>query len=139
MPFSIATRNNILKHLTLEATWAAPAALYLSFSSDDPGVTFAPTEPTEGNFARKAITNTEWAVVAAVTDGVVPTDTLVQWTTADANWESGNALTHLLCWDHITGVTAAQFLWYGALDVSKPVTNGDTAKIPSAGVTLTVS
>lgn len=133
MPFSTTIDNNILDHFTGKSTWTAPTAIYAGMSSTTPTKAGANvTEPSGGAYARIQITAAQFDTAAS---SATQTNTEKAFAQATADWLSAANLTHLLLYD---AVSAGNFLGFKAWTTAKPVTNGDTAKIPSGDLDISI-
>jgi len=133
MPFSTAIDNSILNHFTGKSTWTAPAAIYAGFSSTTPTKAGGNvTEPSGGAYARVEITAAQFDTAAS---SATQTNADKTWATATADWLAGANLTHLVLFDAASG---GNFLGFKAFTTAKPVTNGDTAKISSGDLDISI-
>jgi hypothetical protein len=119
--------SNYLEDELLDAVFNngsfAVATPYVSLHTADPGETGA-DEVTGGSYARQAGSFT------TASGGAVETD-------ADLEFESMPActVTHVGVWD---AESNGNFLWGGALTASKQVNAGDTFKIASSDLSVTL-
>ena len=133
MPFSTTIDNSILDHFTGKSTWTAPTAVYAGLSSTTPTKSGSNvTEPSGGAYARIQITSGNFDTAAS---SATTTNAEKSFATATADWVSGSDLTHLVLYD---AVTAGNFLGFKALTTAKPVNNGDTAKIASGDLDISI-
>lgn len=111
----------LLDHVLGNAAYTAPATVYISLHTADPGETGA-NEATGTGYARDPLTNdaTNWPAAAAglKSNGVA----VVFATPGVGGW---GTVTHFGIWD---AVTAGNFLFGGALAVSKTINEGDTVQ-----------
>ena len=128
MPFSDNEANQIIDAWTSKtASYTAPAAFYVGLSQTTPTNNGGNvTEPSGGAYARISVAAGEWDSAASQQ---AVTNTLKEFVTATADWVSGDNLTHMVFWDHLTNAASTNFLGFAALTVSKPVLDNDTAKI----------
>lgn len=134
MPFATTIENSILDHYTGKASWTAPTATYVGLSSTTPtkaGTNI--TEPTAGAYVRIEVTAAQWASAAA---GATANNTDKAYTTATADWLTGQPLTHFVFYTADTGGT---FLGFATVTTSRSVLNGDTPKILSGELDLVFS
>lgn len=91
-----------------------------------PGETGGGTEVSGGSYARTNVT------LSAASGGSTSNSADVTFPTATASW---GTVTHIGIFD---SAGTPVLIWYGALTASKTVDNGDTFKIPSGSLTLTL-
>jgi hypothetical protein len=135
--YSLEVKKNVLKHLTNEANWGALATNHVGLHEGDPGEAWTTVqEPTGGAYARESLPA---ASFAAVTAASVSTDTPVTFTTATADWRTAQDLDYIIVCDALTGTAATNLLYFALVGTAKPVTNGDTAKILSGNLTVSIA
>lgn len=109
----------ILDHVLGGADYTRPATVYVSLHTSDPGETG--TNETSGtDYARKSVTNndTNWPAASA---GNKSNGTAITFATpGSGGWSS--PVTHFGIWDASTN---GNFLFGGALSVSKTINQGD--------------
>ena len=133
MPFSTTIDNDILDHFTGKATWTAPTAIYAGLSSTTPTKAGGNvTEPSAGAYARIQITAAQFDTAAS---SATTTNADKSFPQATADWLSGNDLTDLVLYD---AVSAGNFLAFKAFTTAKPVNNGDTAKILTGDLDISI-
>lgn len=133
MPFSTAIDNSILDHFTGKSSWTAPTAVYAGLSSTTPTKGGGNvTEPSGGSYARIQITSAQFDTASS---SATTTNTDKTFPTATADWLSAANLTNLVLYD---AVTSGNFLGFKAFTTAKPVTNGDTAKINSGDLDISI-
>ena len=104
--------------------FSAPANTYIKLHTGDPGS--AATSNASAETTRKLLT---WSAASAGSKAI--TTTLPTWTP----WAAGSeTITHVSVWD---ASTSGNFLYSGALTVSKAVSNGDTFNITSHSIAFT--
>ena len=105
------------------------AAVYVALFTQDDGLEEGTitSEVSGGSYAR------ELAGLSASSDGVSANASDVTFTTATANW---GTITHVALIDAISG---GNVIMHNALDVSKVVVNGDTFKINTGDLTVTIA
>lgn len=133
MPFSTAIDNKILDHFTRKVDWALETDFYVGLSSTTPTKAGGNvTEPSGGGYARVQITAAQFnaAASSATTTNVEKT-----FPQATADWVLGANLTHAVIYDASSG---GNFLGFKALTQAKPVLSGDTAKIPSGDLDISI-
>ena len=120
--FSNYLENEVLDHLLSAATFTAAATLHyaLHLSLNDAGTG---TEITGGSYARQAVTNNATNFPAA-SGGLKSNGALVNFGTASANW---GTVQYISLWDASSG---GNLYFYGLLDVSIPILNGDSLSFP---------
>lgn len=91
-----------------------------------PGETGGGTEVTGGSYARTSVT------FSAASAGATSNSADVTFPTATASW---GTVTHIAVFD---SAGSPVFLWYGPLTASKTVDNGDTFRIPSGSLALSI-
>jgi hypothetical protein len=101
----------------------AVSAPYVSLHTADPGETGA-SEATGGSYARQL------GSFAAAASGAVATDADINFTVMPAA-----TITHVGVWD---ASSSGNFLWGGALTASKTTNAGDTFKIASGSLTVSL-
>lgn len=131
--FSDFLENEILDHIFGAAAYTAPATVYVSLHTADPGDTGA-SEASGSGYARKDVTNNATNFPAA-SGGAKANGTAITFAQATGNWSSSANMTHFGLWD---AVTAGNFLGGGALAVAKPVLNGDTPSFAIGDLDITL-
>ena len=124
MPFTTATANKLIDKLLRNTDFVHPTSLYVSLHTADPGQT-GTNEVTGGSYVRKAVTFTAGALKASANSGDVEFTGMPTIT-----------VTHIGLWSASTG---GNFWWGGSLTVSKALTAGDTLKIPTGDLTVTLT
>lgn len=134
MPFAVSIENSIIDHWDGKSTWTAPAAVWVGLSSTTPTSSGSNvTEPSGGSYGRVQQTAGN---MASASGGTAASTADLTFPTATADWVSAANLTYAVFY---TASTVGTFIGYSALTVAKPVLNGDTAKILSGALTITVS
>lgn len=134
MPLSHQIANKILDHLTGKATWTAPAAVYVGFSSTAPTKTATNIiEPSGGSYARIQITAAQFI---SATASATENNTDKTFATATADWLTGTALGYITLWDHVSNSAESNFLGYTSMTVARSVLNGETMKILNGDLDL---
>lgn len=123
MSISNYAELKILDLLFNNTSYGPLANTYVSTHTADPGETGA-SESTGGSYARQT------ASFAAASAGAVVSDADLVWTNMPAS-----TVTHVGIWD---ASTAGNFLWGGALTASKTLNAGDTFRINSGQLTVTL-
>lgn len=130
MSMSDYLEAKILDHINGRASYTAPT-IYIGLSTADPLDTAAGlAEPSGNNYARVLHSgSTKWAAAAS---GSTATNADCTFPTASGSW---GTITHMCIFD---ASTAGNLLWSGAFTASKAIASGDTAKIASGSLTLTL-
>lgn len=119
--------SNYLEDELLDAVFNAGAfsvtTPYVSLHTADPGETGA-SELSGGSYARQS------ASFGAASGGAVANDAQVEFTDMPAA-----TITHVGVWD---AASAGNFLWGGALSASKTTNAGDTFRIPTGDLDVTL-
>lgn len=119
--------NKALNHLTGNATWTAPAGLYVQLHKGDPGAS--------GVLSPSAVTTRKAATFAAASSaGIALTGTLPLW--ARPSMTATETISHLTVWDASTG---GNFLFSLKLNVPKSVVNGDGLALDSLTMKIAAS
>lgn len=122
--------NEILDHILSAATYTAPATVYISLHTADPGETGA-NETSGTGYARKSVTNdaTQWPAAVA---GVKSNGAVITFATPGAGgW---GTVTHFGMWD---ASSAGNFLFGGALAVSKTINQDDSVTFGIGDIDIT--
>jgi hypothetical protein len=106
-------------------SFTAPTAVYVKLHTGDPG--------EAGTSNASSETDRQEIEFGAASDGVITSTVDVEWTAWDAGSET---ISHISGWDH---VSAGNCLWKGDLAAPKSVSNGDTFRLASGDVTLTIA
>ncbi len=131
--FSNFLENEILDHVFGAAAYTAPATIYVSLHTGDPGETGA-SEATGSGYARKDVTNNATNFPAAAS-GAKANGVAVTFAAATGDWSTAANMTYFGLWD---ASTAGNFLGGGALIVAKPVLSGDTPSFPVGDIDITL-
>lgn len=94
-------------------------------------------EVSGGSYARVSKTNNTTNFASISGDAAKVNSNDITWTTASANWNSGNVIPQLLVLDGNAGTSADNGLVWGDFTVAKSVLNGDTAKIATGDFSYT--
>jgi hypothetical protein len=109
-----ALANELYRNTNL----AAPANVYISLHTADPGATGA-SEVSGGSYARVTVSTTGgWS--SPTSGGLTDNAGTITFPTATADW---GTVTHVGIWD---ASSAGNFIQGGALSASKAVYSGDT-------------
>lgn len=114
--------EKIVEHIVDEASYSAPATLYLALYTSDPTKDDTGVEVTGGSYARQAIAfdpaaNGEVASNAALSFTSMPAGTVTHWGIRDAS--SGGNL-----------------LYFGSFDIPVAVTGGSTFTVASGDLSI---
>jgi hypothetical protein len=123
--FAVGERNKMLDAITGRTTYTASAAFYVQLHTGDPGAAGTSNVATETD--RTAVTFGNAAATGAISN------------TADVEWTNVAAtetITHVSFWTASSGGT---FLGSDDLASSAALTAGDTLRIPTGDLDLTVT
>jgi hypothetical protein len=120
--------ENALVNVTLRATaYTAPATVYVSLWTSNPGDDASGTEVTGGSYARTAVT------FGAPSNGVTTNSADVTFPTATASWGT-------VGWIGINdALTTGNLLYHSPLDTSKTIDSGDIFKISTGNLSVTLA
>lgn len=122
----------LLDHVLGAAAYTAPATVYVSLHTADPGETGASEVASSNAYARAAVTNNTTNFPAA-SGGSKSNGTAINFATpTGAGW---GLCTHFGIWD---ASTSGNLLVAGALTVSKTINAGDAVSIGIGGLTVTM-
>lgn len=125
MSLSNYLEEKLLNHTFGGTTFTQPSAVYCSLHTADPGETGA-SEATGGSYARQAIT----FAAASNPGGTKASSADLVFTSMPAA-----TITHVGVWD---ASTSGNFLVGGALAASKTLNAGDTFRITSGNLTVSL-
>lgn len=130
--------QKLLDHLLNDPANTPNATNYLALSSTTPTEASGNvTEPSTGGYARVSTTNADWSAASGTAPAVkTNTATFTFPQASGADWVAGANLTYFVLCATLAGVTAADFIAFGALTTPKPVLNGDTASFAASAITL---
>lgn len=121
----------LLDHVLGNAAYTAPATVYISLHTGDPGETGASEVASSNGYAREPVTNdaTNWpaAVAGAKSNGTL----ITMDTPTGAGW---GLVTHFGIWD---AATTGNFLFGGALAVSNTINAGNVVTFPIGDIDVT--
>lgn len=110
-------------------TYTAPATVYVSLWTSNPGDAGDGTEVTGGSYARTAVS----FATASGTSGNVLNDADVTFPTATASWGT-------VGWIGINdNSTGGNLLYHTALDTAKAIDSGDIFKIATGNLSVTLA
>lgn len=118
--------DNIIDHMFRAAAFTPAATIYVGLYTAAPTDAGGGTEVSGGSYARESFTFT------AASGGATANSADITFTTATANW---GTITHVGIFD---AVTVGNLLAWGALTASKAVNNGDTFKINTGDLDLSI-
>jgi hypothetical protein len=120
--------ENALVNVTLRATaYTAPATVYVSLWTSNPGDDASGTEVSGGSYARTAVT------FGAPSNGVTLNSADVTFPTATASWGT-------VGWIGINdALTTGNLLYHSPLDTSKTIDSGDIFKISTGNLSVTLA
>jgi hypothetical protein len=120
--------ENALVNVTLRATaYTAPATVYVSLWTSNPGDDASGTEVSGGSYARTAVT------FAAPSNGVTTNSADVTFPTCTSAWG-------VVGWIGINDSTSgANLLYHSPLDTSKTIDSGDIFKISTGNLSVTLA
>lgn len=123
--------NKLIDWLLRGQAFTAPATAYVGLLTAAPSDTGGGTEVTGGSYARVAVTSSlaNWAgtqgagttVASSGTSGSTSNNAVIAFPAPTANW---GVVTHFGVYD---AASAGNLLFYGALNTSKTINNGDAA------------
>lgn len=128
--------NKVLDHVLRNTAYTQPGALYVALFNNTSGN--AATNLEAGTLTDEVSTSAtaygrKTATFGAASSGSATTSGDITFDVATASW---GTVTHAAVMD---ASTAGNVLFYGALTVSKTVTTGDTFKISSGQLTITLA
>jgi len=120
--------ENALINGTLRATsYTAPAAVYVSLHTADPTDAGTGAEVSGGSYVRRA------ATFGAPSNGVSTTTADITYPEATADY---GTVGWIGIWD---ALTSGNLLYHTPLNIAKTINTGDTFKIVSGNLTVTLS
>jgi hypothetical protein len=135
--------NELIDHIFRARAFIAPAAMYVSLHTADPGETGVTGEVSGNSYTRAQLnpSSANWkstnglttATDSSGTGGVTSNASVLTWPTpTSSGW---GTVTHFAIWD---AVNNGNCLFYGALSVPKTINSGDavTAAVDAVTVTL---
>jgi hypothetical protein len=124
--FSDFMENKIIDHMLRNQAYTPPATVYLALFTTPTSDAGGGTEVSGGSYARQAVT------LSAASGGASENSADITFPQATADW---GTITHVALMDALTG---GNMLMHTALDESKTVNNGDTFKINTGDLDITV-
>lgn len=126
MALSAYLRDKLLDHFLKGSAFTQPTNIYVSLHTADPGTTGA-SEVAGGSYARQ-LANTSFAAAGS---GVKSSNAIVDFVSMPAV-----TVTHVGIWD---ALTTGNFLVGGALAASKTTNSGDTFRLPSGDIDVSLT
>lgn len=123
MGFSDYAEDKVLDHSLAVAAWTIPTNVYVSLHTGDPGDTGA-NEVTGGSYARLL------ATFGAASGGTSSTTATLDFTDMPAV-----TVSHIGIWD---ASTAGNLIYHAGLSSAKSVSAGDTFRIASGDLDVTL-
>ncbi len=121
------SENLILNHINLVTSWTPTTPLRVALYTVNPAETGGGTEVVGGSYARTTVT------FGSAAGGTGSNNVDVTFPTATATW---GTVTGLAIFD---SAATPVMIWYGPLTASKTVDNGDTFKIPTGSLALSLN
>ena len=134
--FSNYLEDELLDHVLNNASFTKPATLYLSLHTGDPGESGVGSEVSGGSYARVAITNNNTNFPVCPSTGT-PTKSNGQPFTFPTSTASWGTVTHWALYDASSGGT--NMIAHGAFSTPRLVAIGKTMRVPTGGLTITLS
>jgi hypothetical protein len=117
--------NKVLDHILGTTSYTMPADVYLALYTVTPTDSTSGTEVAGGSYARKIIT------FNASSAGAATNDITVDFTNMPTCTVTGVAV--------VDALTSGNILVYGGLGVSKSVLSGDTLRISSGDLSISIN
>lgn len=134
--------NKLIDYLFRGQTFTAPTGLYVGLLTATPSDTGGGTEVSGNAYARQnlAPSLTNWAGTQAAasttastgTTGTTSNNTAITFPTPSASW---GTVTAFGIYD---AVTAGNLLFYGTLNISKTINQGDTVTFPISSLSIQI-
>jgi len=126
MSISNQWENEILDHIFNNAAAPAVTTPYISLHTADPGETGA-SELAGGSYARQS------GGFGNASGGTVSNTANIDFTGMPAG-----TITHVGVWSSSTATATTNFVWGGALTASKAVNSGDTFRLATGNLDVTL-
>jgi hypothetical protein len=121
--------NEILDHLFGKGSYTPPT-IYVGLSTADPTDDASGlAEPSGNSYARVATASADWNVASG---GAIANVNDITFPEATGSW---GTITHFAIFD---AASAGNMLAHGALNVSKSISSGDTAKFAAGDLDVTL-
>ena len=124
--FTDYLENKIIDHMLRNQAYTPPSTVYLALFTTATSDAGGGTEVSGGSYARQAVT------LSAASGGASENSADITFPQATADW---GTITHVALMDALTG---GNMLMHTPLDASKTVNNGDTFKINTGDLDVTV-
>lgn len=119
--------NALINGTIRGTTYTAPTTIYVALYTTDPTDADTGTEVSGGSYARQSVT------FAAPSNGASTNNAAVEFPQATGSWGT-------VGWLGLRDAsTAGNLLYHTALDVSKPIDNGDIFKIATGNLSVTLA
>jgi hypothetical protein len=125
--FSDYMENKIIDHILRNQAYTPPSTVYVALFTTATADDGSGTEVSGGSYARQAVT------LSAASGGASSNSADITFPQATADW---GTITHLALMDAETG---GNMLMHTQLDASKTINNGDTFKINTGDLDITVA
>jgi hypothetical protein len=122
--------NELLDHVLGNASYSAPATVYLALFTAAPTDAGGGTEVTGGSYARKAVTNNATNFPAAA-GGSKSLNVDTEFITATASWGT------CVAFGIFDAVSGGNLLYWADLTTSRTINNGDIGKFAAGALTVT--
>lgn len=127
--FSNYLEVELLDHVVGKTSYAMPTVYIAASTADPTDAGSGIAEPVGGAYARVATSGATWAAAAA---GAISNAAAITFPEATGSW---GTITHFAAYDALTG---GNFLFHGALTVSRAITTGDTLQFPIGDLDITL-
>ena len=124
--FSDFLENKIIDHMLRNQAYTPPTAVYVALFTSPTDDAAGGTEVSGGGYVRQAVT------LSAASGGASSNSADVTFPQATADW---GTVSHLAIMDSESG---GEMLMHTILDASKTINNGDTFKINTGDLDITV-
>jgi len=125
--FTDFMENKIIDHMLRNQAYTPPSTVYVALFTSATSDAGGGTEVSGGSYARQAVT------LGAASGGASENSADITFPQATADW---GTITHVGLMDALTG---GNMLMHSPLDASKTVNNGDTFKINTGDLDVTVA
>ena len=127
--FADYLENKILDHIFGKGIYTPPT-IYVALSTADPGDDGSGlSEPSGNGYARKSTIASDWNTA---TGGTLDNANVITFAEASGNW---GTISHFALMDAATG---GNLLVHGALNVSKSIGSGDTARFEAGDLNISL-
>ena len=125
--FTDFMENKIIDHMLRNQSYTPPTTVYVALFTSATSDDGSGTEVSGGSYARQAVT------LSAGSGGASSNSADITFPQATADW---GTITHVALMDALSG---GNMLMHSPLDASKTVNNGDTFKINTGDLDVTVA